>query len=137
MMRPCQKTVRDIRIMTLRQYLAFHGIKQTSFAATIGATQAAVSRYCSHRVPAPEHLMAITRATGGAVTANDFMTEGYMSCGVGVPDTAGPGIPRAAVPPAAARPTLLCEAERPTAKSNAAARPTLYSADEESASCTR
>lgn len=123
--------------MTLRDYLALHGIKQSSFAAAIGSTQAAVSRYCSRRVPTPEQMMAIARATGGAVTANDFMTDAVLNGGIGVPDTAGPGIPLAAVPPAAARPTLLCEAERPTAQSYAAARPTYFPQDDEAAPCTR
>jgi hypothetical protein len=98
--------------MTLRQYLALHRLKQSNFPATIGATQAAVSRYCANRVPAPEHLLAIVHATGGAVTANDFHLLGdVLNSGLGVPETAGPGVPFAAVPPAAARPTFLSSEE--------------------------
>ena len=104
--------------MTLRQYLALHHIKQSSFAAGIGISQAAVSRYCSQRMPVAEMLLAIARATGGAVTANDFMTEDYLNCGVGVPDTAGPGVPFAAVPPAAARPTFLSSEEAASLKAS-------------------
>ncbi len=58
--------------MTLRQYLSLHSITETTFAKMIGTSQAAVSRYCSFRVPAAAQMRAIMNATQGAVCAADF-----------------------------------------------------------------
>jgi transcriptional regulator with XRE-family HTH domain len=58
--------------MNLRKYLLLNDISENAFAKSIGASQAAVNRYCKGRVPAPVQLKAIIRATHGQVTANDF-----------------------------------------------------------------
>lgn len=62
--------------MTLREYLHTHRITESAFARIIGTSQAAVSRYCSTRVPAPDQMRAIVQATQGAVTARDFEGRG-------------------------------------------------------------
>jgi transcriptional regulator with XRE-family HTH domain len=116
-------TARGFAVMTLREYLQRHAITQTAFAAAIGTSQAAVNRYCAFRVPEAEVMQAIAHATGGAVTGEDFLRFHDSSCGIGVPDAAGPGDPLVAVPPAAARPAFSCEADQAAAKPNAAARP--------------
>lgn len=60
--------------MTLAEYLARHNISQADFAAQIGATQAAVSRYASGaRMPKAAHMASIRSATHGTVTADDFI----------------------------------------------------------------
>ncbi len=66
------KTQLGLLQMRLSEYLSLHRMSETAFAKHIGLSQAAVNRYCKGRVPAPEALKAIIRATGGAVTANDF-----------------------------------------------------------------
>ncbi|GLK69210.1 helix-turn-helix domain-containing protein [Hansschlegelia plantiphila] len=59
--------------MTLSGYLAKTGLSHSAFAALIGTSQAAVSRYVlGKRTPRPEHMARITEATGGQVTPNDF-----------------------------------------------------------------
>ena len=59
--------------MTLTQYLRLTGQNQADFAAQIGVTQMAVSRYCrGNRVPNSFVMRRIMDATQGAVTANDF-----------------------------------------------------------------
>ncbi len=60
--------------MKLADYLSTHRITHAEFAATIGATQAAVSRYANgKRMPRQPLLRKIMQATQGRVTANDFM----------------------------------------------------------------
>lgn len=60
--------------MKLADYLSAHGISQTEFARIIQASQVAVSRYVSgHRMPGRERLLRIREATGGAVSADDFL----------------------------------------------------------------
>lgn len=59
--------------MTLDDWLARTATKEDSFAASIGASQAAVNRYRhGRRMPRPAVMARIVAATGGAVTANDF-----------------------------------------------------------------
>ena len=58
--------------MTLREYLTLHTITESAFARMIGTSQAAVSRYCSFRVPAAPQMRAIVNATQGAVSVVDF-----------------------------------------------------------------
>ena len=70
--------------MTLSEYLRRYGIKQSAFAVRIGTSQAAVCRYCNGRRPAFPQLEAIIAATGGAVTANDFMPPEQIAASVGV-----------------------------------------------------
>jgi predicted transcriptional regulator len=60
--------------MKLADYLSDRKISQAEFAHLIGATQAAISRYCDHkRMPRTEHLIRIRKVTGGTVTADDFL----------------------------------------------------------------
>ena len=60
--------------MKLADYLSTHRITHAEFAAKIGATQAAVSRYANgKRMPRQPLLWKIVQATQGRVTANDFM----------------------------------------------------------------
>lgn len=64
-------------LMKLADYLAKHQISQTAFARLIEASQVAVSRYASgRRMPGRDRLLKIREATGGEVTANDFVEVG-------------------------------------------------------------
>lgn len=48
--------------------------RRDKFATDIGVTPQMISAYCSGRNwPTKERMEAITRETGGAVTANDFI----------------------------------------------------------------
>lgn len=59
--------------MTLANWLKSQALNQGAFAAKIGATQTAVSRYCSGKRIPPRHIMRrIVEVTDGAVTPNDF-----------------------------------------------------------------
>lgn len=59
--------------MTLDEWLTRTATKEDAFAAGIGTSQAAVNRYRhGRRIPRPAVMARIARATGGAVTANDF-----------------------------------------------------------------
>lgn len=60
-------------LMRLTDYLREHKLTHTGFAAKIGATQAAVTRYVNgRRKPSLDKLLVIERVTGGAVQARDF-----------------------------------------------------------------
>lgn len=60
--------------MKLETYLRQNGVSHAAFAEQIGTSQAAVSRYASGaRIPRPAQMARIASATGGAVSANDFM----------------------------------------------------------------
>ncbi len=60
--------------MKLDAYLATHNITHDAFAAAIGTSRAAVTRYVTgDRVPSRSVMPRIVQATSGAVTANDFM----------------------------------------------------------------
>lgn len=60
-------------IMKLADFLSATGMTHAAFAARIGVSQAAVSRYAAGlRVPGPEQMARIAAATGSTVTANDF-----------------------------------------------------------------
>lgn len=60
--------------MTLKEYLAHKEISEGTFAEMIGVKQATVNRYVNGaRTPKQQFLRAIAKATGGKVTANDFM----------------------------------------------------------------
>lgn len=62
--------------MRLTDYLREHKLTHTGFAAKIGATQAAVTRYVNgRRKPSLDKLLIIERVTGGAVQARDFADE--------------------------------------------------------------
>jgi predicted transcriptional regulator len=63
--------------MRLADFLADREMSQAEFGKRIGATQAAVSRYADgSRMPRREHLSRIRKATGGVVTADDFLSHG-------------------------------------------------------------
>lgn len=64
--------------MKLSDFLSEHQISQADFANRIGATQAAVSRYLDgKRMPRRYHLARIKEATGGSVTADDFVGAAF------------------------------------------------------------
>jgi transcriptional regulator with XRE-family HTH domain len=72
--------------MTLTAYLREHGITHADFAARIGATQAAVSRYANGtRKPSLDKIIPIESVTEGAVRAIDFATVPFIA----EPDLAG------------------------------------------------
>ena len=60
--------------MTLGDYLASNGLKASAFAARLGVDRSTVGRWLSGvQRPDWDTLEKIHAATGGAVTANDFM----------------------------------------------------------------
>jgi transcriptional regulator with XRE-family HTH domain len=62
--------------MKLSSYLDAAKETHEAFAKRIGVSQAAVSRYAAGaRLPRPEVLHRIVEATGGKVTANDFLSD--------------------------------------------------------------
>lgn len=63
------------RSMQLTEYLRAHGLTHKEFAERIGAQQPTVTRYANgKRFPLRKHLIRIREATGGAVTADDFLS---------------------------------------------------------------
>jgi plasmid maintenance system antidote protein VapI len=61
-------------IMKLETYLTEQGIKPTAFAAEIGVAPSTITRLLrGERSPRLELMVAIKKATGGAVTIDDFM----------------------------------------------------------------
>lgn len=57
----------------LSKFLDDHGLSDADFAAQIGVSRVAVSRYRSGaRIPARDVMSRIVDATGGAVQPNDF-----------------------------------------------------------------
>lgn len=62
--------------MQLKSYLATEGRTPAMFAAEVGVTVQTLYRYLSgERFPTPENLRRIREATGGAVTADDFVDQ--------------------------------------------------------------
>lgn len=62
--------------MNLKSYLAAKGRTPASFSAEVGVTVQTLYRYLSgERFPTPENLRRIREATGGAVTADDFVDQ--------------------------------------------------------------
>jgi transcriptional regulator with XRE-family HTH domain len=60
--------------MTLSEFLKSSSTSHADFAAMIGVSQVAVTRYANGvREPNFEILRKIAEATGGRVTANDFV----------------------------------------------------------------
>lgn len=60
--------------MTLREWLKKKKMKPEDFAAKVAASEGAVLKWLSgERFPRPESLARIQLATGGKVTANDFV----------------------------------------------------------------
>jgi len=68
--------------MKLETYLTKTGIKPADFAKRIGVAPASVYRYLAgDRIPARGILRAISRETGGKVTADDFFSEPMKEAG--------------------------------------------------------
>jgi transcriptional regulator with XRE-family HTH domain len=59
--------------MTLVNYLKRHHITRDEFAALIGVDRVSVWRWENGRAFPLRYIAAITAATGGKVTANDFI----------------------------------------------------------------
>lgn len=60
--------------MTLTSWLSKTKISDTDFAERIGVTRQALWRYkVAGRIPKPEIIARISKATNGKVTANDFV----------------------------------------------------------------
>ncbi|MEH6476677.1 MAG: helix-turn-helix transcriptional regulator [Sneathiella sp.] len=60
--------------MKLKTWLDSRKIKAVTFAENVGVTHSTIGRYVSgDRFPRPEILRRIEVATGGKVTANDFL----------------------------------------------------------------
>lgn len=59
--------------MKLREYLRQHGIRPEDFAKRLKVSKSAVAMWSrGDRMPRLAALQKITKATDGAVTANDF-----------------------------------------------------------------
>jgi DNA-binding transcriptional regulator YdaS (Cro superfamily) len=59
--------------MKLAQYLAIHRLTQAQFADRVAVSRPAVSHWVTgHRTPHTRAMAAISNATAGAVTAEDF-----------------------------------------------------------------
>lgn len=70
--------------MKLGEYLKDAELSLTEFAETVGVSEQSMSRYVAgKRLPRPEIMRRITRASGGRVEANDFFAD----------ETAGDGAP--------------------------------------------
>lgn len=62
--------------MTLREWLKKNKISAEIFAGKVNASEGAVLKWLSgERFPRPESLRRIQLATGGKVTANDFVAD--------------------------------------------------------------
>ena len=60
--------------MTLAEYMRKHDLTLAKFAGQIDVSVEAVRRYrLGKRTPRREHMARIKAATGGAVTADDFL----------------------------------------------------------------
>lgn len=60
----------------LDQWLTLSGTKEEAFAASIGATQAAVNQWRKRRrEPRLRHALRIVEATGGAVRLEDLVID--------------------------------------------------------------
>lgn len=63
--------------MQLAEWLKSKGIRRYKFAATIGVSPSLITDYCDGRIwPGKDRVEAIVRATDGAVTANDLLSDG-------------------------------------------------------------
>lgn len=58
--------------MKLDEYLRINNLTEQAFALLIGTSQATVNRYRNGRIPEPDAMDRIVKATSGAVTPNDF-----------------------------------------------------------------
>jgi transcriptional regulator with XRE-family HTH domain len=63
-----------MRGVKLADFMAREGISPADFARRIGVGHISVNRYLAGtRVPAPDVMVKIAKATDGAVTPNDFL----------------------------------------------------------------
>lgn len=61
--------------MKLAEYLAVNGIKRTAFASKLGVSPGWITTLCDGTGwPSRDMAMRIREETGGAVTADDFLT---------------------------------------------------------------
>lgn len=61
--------------MTLSEYMKLHSLSDADFAASLGCSEGAVKKWrYRERIPRPDQMRQISDATGGDVTANDFMS---------------------------------------------------------------
>lgn len=59
--------------MTQNEYRAEHELTLEAFGALIGHSSVTVGRYeTGHRIPSPEIMAKIHKATNGRVTPNDY-----------------------------------------------------------------
>lgn len=65
--------------MKLRCWLKIHNLTEAEFAVSIRVSQSSVSRYVAGRMPRRNVMSRIVAATGGRVTANDFLMESKPS----------------------------------------------------------
>lgn len=78
----------------LERYLERNRLTQADFAERVGTTQGAIARYIAgQRMPRPEVLVRIIDATGGEVTANDFLPEAGGAPGAGPSQESGARVP--------------------------------------------
>jgi transcriptional regulator with XRE-family HTH domain len=62
--------------MNLKRHLSESGESVAAFAGRVGVDVKTLYRYLSgERFPTPENLRRIREATGGAVTADDFVDQ--------------------------------------------------------------
>jgi DNA-binding transcriptional regulator YdaS (Cro superfamily) len=62
--------------MKLIDYLRAKNLTDDAFAALVGRSKWAVRKWMySQRTPRPAEMLAISQATRGAVTADDFMPQ--------------------------------------------------------------
>lgn len=58
----------------IARYLADKGLSQKELARLTGISETSISRYVSgEQFPRRKHLVAISEATAGSVSANDFL----------------------------------------------------------------
>jgi DNA-binding transcriptional regulator YdaS (Cro superfamily) len=63
--------------MKLGRFLAERRLSQEAFAAQVGVSRVSVSYWVNERrIPYPRHIIAIDRATGGEVSADEFGHRG-------------------------------------------------------------
>jgi 3,4-dihydroxy 2-butanone 4-phosphate synthase/GTP cyclohydrolase II len=63
--------------MKLAEYIEARGVKRIDFAKAIGVTPGYITSLCNGACwPSREIVQRIKKVTRGAVTANDFMSEG-------------------------------------------------------------
>lgn len=66
--------------MKLKDYLQQHQITEIEFAALVGRSRWAVRKWkYGQRVPRANELLAISSATNGAVTPNDFLPSTHKA----------------------------------------------------------